>query len=208
MTAGICFVVIGFCLVLQAFFCASEMALVASNRLRIRHLVQAGSKRARALQTMLDHPEKFLSTTMVGINVFLVLGATLASFLASRFFHLGDRGPFVATLVMLPLVLIFAAGEGKRFKKDMEYLITSIRKVVPKIFLSEDYKDRHSRLVQEFENRQKKLINEYEEKLTKAGFVMAKHQGGVIMAWVEFPALCWFFKILPHCNPVTRNNIV
>jgi len=77
-----------------------------------------------------------------------------------------------------PRVLIFIAGEGKRFKKDMEYLITSIRKVVPKIFLSEDYKDRHSRLVREFENRQKKLINDYEEKLTKAGFVMVQIQAG------------------------------
>jgi len=77
-----------------------------------------------------------------------------------------------------PLVLIFGAGEGKRFKKDMEYLVTSIRKVVPKIFLSEDYKDRHSRLVREFESRQKKLINDYEEKLTKAGFVMVQIQSG------------------------------
>lgn len=77
-----------------------------------------------------------------------------------------------------PRVLIFGAGEGKRFKKDMEYLINSIRKVVPKIFLSEDYKDRHGRLVREFESRQKKLINAYEEKLTKAGFVMVQIQAG------------------------------
>ncbi len=80
-----------------------------------------------------------------------------------------------------PRVLKFAAGEGRRFKKDMEYLISSVRKVVPKIFLSEDYKDRHSRLVREFENRQKKLISEFEEQLTQAGFVMVQIQsaGGV-----------------------------
>lgn len=77
-----------------------------------------------------------------------------------------------------PRLLIFGPGEGKRFKKDMEYLVTSIRKVVPKIFLSEDYKDRYSRLVREFEGRQKKLISEYEEKLTKAGFVMVQIQSG------------------------------
>jgi len=77
-----------------------------------------------------------------------------------------------------PRVLIFVAGEGKRFKKDMGYLVNSIRKAVPKIFLSEDYKDRHSRLVREFENRQKKLIGAFEEKLTKAGFVMVQLQSG------------------------------
>jgi ATP-dependent Lon protease len=75
-----------------------------------------------------------------------------------------------------PRVLAFRAGEGKRFKKDLEYLISSIRKAVPKIFLSEDYKDRQSRVFREFEGRQKKLINDFEAKLTEAGFVMVQLQ--------------------------------
>jgi len=78
-----------------------------------------------------------------------------------------------------PQVLIFAAGEGRRFRKDMEYLINSIRKAVPKIFLSDDYKERHGRIVREFEGRQKRLIREFEEKLNSAGFVMVQVQAGV-----------------------------
>ena len=78
-----------------------------------------------------------------------------------------------------PCVLAFTAGEGRRFKKDMSYLIDSVRKVVPKIFLSDDYKDKYSRLVREFENRQKKLIGGFEEKLTKEGFVMVQIQTGL-----------------------------
>ena len=77
-----------------------------------------------------------------------------------------------------PVVLKFAAGEGKRFKKDLGYLIDSIRKVVPKIFLSEDFKDRHSRIIREFENRQKTLVSKFEEKLTAGGFVMVQIQTG------------------------------
>ena len=75
-----------------------------------------------------------------------------------------------------PLALVFAAGQGRRFKKDMEYLIHSLRKVVPKVFMSEDYKDRQSRVVREFENRQKKLITDFEQQLTEAGFVMVQIQ--------------------------------
>ncbi len=75
-----------------------------------------------------------------------------------------------------PRVLIFKAGDGKRFKKDMQYLVDSLRKVIPKIFLSEDYKDRHSRVVREFENRQRELVQEFENKLTAAGFVMVQIQ--------------------------------
>ena len=78
-----------------------------------------------------------------------------------------------------PRVLIFKAGDGKKFKRDMQYLIDSLRKVVPKIFLSEDYKDRHSRIVREFENRQKELVQTFEDKLTAAGFVMVQIQSGM-----------------------------
>jgi len=78
-----------------------------------------------------------------------------------------------------PLVLTFPAGDGKRFKKDMEYLIHSLRKVVPKIFMSEDFKDRQNRVVREYENRQKELIGVFEAKLTEAGFVMVQMQGPV-----------------------------
>ncbi|UCE25026.1 MAG: AAA family ATPase [Candidatus Zixiibacteriota bacterium] len=78
-----------------------------------------------------------------------------------------------------PRVLIFEAGDGSRFKKDMHYLISSIRKVVPKIFLSEDYKDRQSRIIREFEGRQKDLINDFEDKLSEAGFVMVQIQVGM-----------------------------
>ncbi|MEW5794723.1 MAG: AAA family ATPase [Candidatus Zixiibacteriota bacterium] len=78
-----------------------------------------------------------------------------------------------------PLALTFPAGDGKRFKKDIEYLIHSVRKVVPKIFMSEDYKDRQNRVVREYENRQKELIGAFEAKLNEAGFVMVQIQGQV-----------------------------
>jgi len=77
-----------------------------------------------------------------------------------------------------PLVLLFKAGDGKHFKKDMEYLVHSLRKVVPKVFLSEDFKDRQSRLMREFDNRQKTLVGQFEEKLNQAGFVMVQIQSG------------------------------
>ncbi|MFH2050788.1 MAG: ATP-binding protein [bacterium] len=78
-----------------------------------------------------------------------------------------------------PRILVFTAGDGVRFKKDMAYLINSLRKVVPKVFMSEDYKDRQSRIIREFENRQKELIRGFEEKLTSAGFVMVQIQSGL-----------------------------
>ncbi|HPC10661.1 MAG TPA: AAA family ATPase [candidate division Zixibacteria bacterium] len=78
-----------------------------------------------------------------------------------------------------PRVLTFRAGQGSRFRKDMSYLIQSLRKVVPKVFMSEDYKDRQSRIIREYENRQKELIHAFEERLSNVGFVMVQIQSGL-----------------------------
>ena len=78
-----------------------------------------------------------------------------------------------------PQLLVFEASNGLKFKKDMNYLITSVRKIIPKIFMSEDYKDRRSRITREFENRQKDLIKKFEDKLNEAGFVMVQIQAGM-----------------------------
>jgi len=75
-----------------------------------------------------------------------------------------------------PRVVMFKAGDGSRFRRDMGYLVSSIRKAVPKIFLADDYKERQSRIVREFENRQKRLIQGFEERLTNDGFVMVQLQ--------------------------------
>ncbi|MFH1039208.1 MAG: hemolysin family protein [PVC group bacterium] len=108
MTIGLSVLIIFCCLFLHAFFCTAEMSLVSANRLRIRHLAGSGGRRAWIIEGFLETPEKFLSTTMVGINLFMVLGATVASNLFSTGFAFGNRGPFLATVVMLPLILIFA----------------------------------------------------------------------------------------------------
>jgi lon-related putative ATP-dependent protease len=77
-----------------------------------------------------------------------------------------------------PIALIFKAGEGRGFKKDIDYLVTTLRKSIPKIFESEDYKNRRNRIAADFENRQKKVIEEFEKKMKEAGFVMIQFQVG------------------------------
>jgi ATP-dependent Lon protease len=78
-----------------------------------------------------------------------------------------------------PIALIFKAGAGRDFKRDMEYTITTLRKAVPKIFLSEDYKNKRSRIAADFTDRQKKFIEEFEKKMIENGFVMVQMQVGM-----------------------------
>ena len=78
-----------------------------------------------------------------------------------------------------PIALIFDAGQGRHFKRDMEYLTTTLRKSIPKIFMSEDYKSRRSRIASDFSGRQKKFIEAFEKKMTEDGFVMVQTQVGL-----------------------------
>ncbi len=78
-----------------------------------------------------------------------------------------------------PIALIFKAGEGRQFKKDVEYMINSLRKAVPKILMSQDYKSKKNAIASDFNDRQKKYINEFEQKMTADGFVMVQLQVGL-----------------------------
>ncbi len=75
-----------------------------------------------------------------------------------------------------PLALSFKAGEGRQFKKEAEFIISSLRKAVPKIFTGEDFKDKRNRLINDYSNRQKKILTEFEKKMIDSGFVMVQLQ--------------------------------
>ncbi|WP_186579488.1 hemolysin family protein [Aquibacillus kalidii] len=76
-------------ILLNAFFAASEMALISLNDNKVKMAAEAGDKKAILLQSLLSEPSKFLATIQVGI--------TLAGFLASAF----AAGSFAGQLATL-----------------------------------------------------------------------------------------------------------
>lgn len=92
----------------QAFFAGSEMGLISFNRIRLRHLVGEGDRKAVLIQRLLDNPQRLFGTTLVGVNVSVIIGATIASSLVNR--HITESetwGPAIATALMLPLTVMF-----------------------------------------------------------------------------------------------------
>jgi CBS domain containing-hemolysin-like protein len=90
---------------LGAFYSGSETALIACDRIRIRHLADKGNKRARLVLGLLEDPKYFLSAVLVGTNI-AVTGCT-ATFTAICTRHFGARGDEIATLVLVPVFLVF-----------------------------------------------------------------------------------------------------
>ena len=64
-------------ILLNAFFAASEMAVVSLSEGKMRKLAEEGDKKAAKLLKLIQQPDNFLSTIQIGI--------TLAGFLASAF---------------------------------------------------------------------------------------------------------------------------
>jgi len=92
----------------QAFFAGSEMGLISFNRIRLRHLVERGDTKAVLIQRLLDDPQRLFGTTLVGVNVLVIIGSTVASDLVHRYVTKSNNwGAVIATAVMLPLVVMF-----------------------------------------------------------------------------------------------------
>jgi putative hemolysin len=88
-----------------AFFAGSETAIIASDRIRLRHLAEKGDRRAILLRKYIRNPEYFLSIVLVGTNLG-VIGCT-TTFTAIMVHHFGNSGVTIATIVLVPSLLIF-----------------------------------------------------------------------------------------------------
>lgn len=108
---------------LQAFFAASEISFLSSRPVKLRHRQAKGDKRAAKIYKLMLEPEKFLTTTLIGINVSLVLSASLlTSFLVKS----GARNSNLwITLFFTPVIVIFAEllpkNAGRLFREEFNY---------------------------------------------------------------------------------------
>jgi CBS domain containing-hemolysin-like protein len=93
-----------FCLFATMFFSAAEMAFIAANRLRLRHLAEEGSTTAARYLEDFRHPERVLSTAMMGVTIaHIVAGSALTFALLPS---LGTLAWVVSTVTLTPIMLV------------------------------------------------------------------------------------------------------
>ncbi len=93
-------------LLLSAFFSSAETALTTVNKIRIRTLVDEGSKRARKVLAITEDSGKMLSAILIGNNIVNLSAASLTTSLAYSF-----GGSMVAAASGILTVLILLFGE-------------------------------------------------------------------------------------------------
>jgi putative hemolysin len=102
------------CLVLSAFFSSSETAFISLERFRVQHMVETKVRGAKRVAKMLERPDRFLSTILLGNNLVNTAAAAIATILAINIWG-QDVGVVIATFGMAIILLIFAETMPKTF---------------------------------------------------------------------------------------------
>lgn len=108
--------IIGFCLIMSAFFSGSETAITTMGTMKARHLLEQKGKRVKQLKLWLDYPSRVLTTILIFNNVFNIAASAEATVIAHR--HFGDQAVSIATGVVTFLVLIFGEVVPKAFARS------------------------------------------------------------------------------------------
>ncbi len=92
-------------IVFSAFFSGSEIAYASANRLRLRTAADSGKRGARLAYRVYEAYQRVLITILIGNNLVNIAASSLATVIAVTL--LGDKGAWLATLVMTVLILTF-----------------------------------------------------------------------------------------------------
>ena len=110
----ISFIIVIVCLILIAILSSSEVAFIAANKIKLRHLVEKGNKSARIVQKIREEHDKFFSAVILSGNLFTILATSIGTAIALNFFG-EESGIIVATVVMTVLTVIFGELAPKTF---------------------------------------------------------------------------------------------
>ena len=105
------------CVVMSAYFSATETAFSSINRIRIKNMAEKGDRRAQLVLRMSENYDSLLSTILIGNNIVNIACASLATLLFVDWLG-SDAGPSVSTAVTTIVVLIFGEVSPKSIAKE------------------------------------------------------------------------------------------
>ncbi len=99
------FWIIALAVLVTALLSASEMAFIAANRVRLRHLAETGDSVAARYLEAFRSPERMLSTAMMGVTIAHIAASSFATWALLPI--AGGWTAFVVTVTLVPVMLVF-----------------------------------------------------------------------------------------------------
>ncbi|MBI4335026.1 MAG: HlyC/CorC family transporter [Candidatus Omnitrophica bacterium] len=107
-------VIMGIFFMISFFLSLSETALVALNRIKLRHLVNKGARNAKKVQRIVSHIDRMITTILVGNNIVNIGISAIGTAIFIYFF--GQKwGMVISTAVVSFFILVFAEITPKLF---------------------------------------------------------------------------------------------
>lgn len=104
------------CVVLSAYFSATETAFSSLNKTRLKVLAEKGDKRAQRTLDLAEKYDQLISTILIGNNIVNIAASSIATLLFVAL--MGNIGATVSTAVVTVVVLIFGEITPKSIAKD------------------------------------------------------------------------------------------
>ena len=112
-------VIIAFCVIMSAYFSATETAFSTFNKIKVKNMAEDGNKKAARVLKLADNYDSLISTILIGNNIVNILASSLATVMFVKFCN-GDSnlGTTLSTIVMTVTVLIFGEISPKSIAKE------------------------------------------------------------------------------------------
>ena len=114
-------IIILLCVVMSAYFSATETAFNTFNKIRVKNLAEKGNKRAARALKLSENYDTLISTILIGNNIVNILAASLATLYFTDLLKDGSAAQFattISTAVMTVLVLTFGEIAPKTIAKQ------------------------------------------------------------------------------------------
>jgi putative hemolysin len=121
------FWIIALAVLVTALLSAAEMAFIAANRVRLRHLAETGDTVSARYLEAFRSPERMLSTAMMGVTIAHIAASSFATWALLP--TVGRWTAFVVTVTLVPVMLVF--GEVIPKTAARERATAMIRRLFP-----------------------------------------------------------------------------
>ena len=114
--------IILFCVIMSAYFSATETAFSTFNRIRVKNMAEKGNKKAARALELAENYDTLISTILIGNNIVNILAASLSTLLFTdllRNTNIAGFATTLSTIVMTLLVLTFGEISPKTVAKQI-----------------------------------------------------------------------------------------
>lgn len=112
-------IIILVCVILSAYFSATETAFSTFNRIRVKNMAEKGNKKATLALKLSDNYDSLISTILIGNNIVNILASAMGTLLFTEVLKgNADLAATVSTAVLTVVILVFGEISPKTIAKN------------------------------------------------------------------------------------------